>query len=273
MGRSWNFNGVATPLRSTSFAGHSGHLNVRFSPCASYGWPVGCESNAIIIFSLKPMTTNDTKAQGTQPTIMSFVKDLPNLCSLAGLACTVLAIYFSIKGIYSAAMIGMIWAVAFDWADGLIARRMTGRTGNDRAFGGQLDVLIDIVSYGVTPAILLMSYGEFRPIFIVGAFIMLATGAIRLTYFSIFGLTDEKYTGLAIDNNSIIIVFVFIFESFCSNGTFTVILYATCLTLAILNVSQIKTPKFSGNPINVFILASYTLIITGIYGWKLFQTL
>ena len=204
---------------------------------------------------------------------MSFVKDLPNLCSLAGLACTVLAIYFSIKGIYYAAMIAMIWAVALDWADGLIARRMTGRTGSDRAFGGQLDVLIDIVSYGVTPAILLMCYGKFEPIFIVGAFIMLAACAIRLSYFSIFGLSDEsQYTGLAMDNNSLIIVFVFISESFVSNGTFTVILYATCLTLVILNVSQIKTPKFSGNPINVFILASYTLIITGFYGWRLFQT-
>ena len=65
-----------------------------------------------------------------------------------------LAIYFSITGVYYAAMIGMIWAVAFDWADGLIARRMKGRTGRDRIFGGQLDLLIDIVSYGVTPAIL-----------------------------------------------------------------------------------------------------------------------
>ena len=218
------------------------------------------------------MTTNDTKPQETQPTIMSFVRDLPNLCSLAGLACTVLAIYFSIRGIYYAAMIGMVWAVALDWADGLIARRMSGRTGNDRAFGGQLDVLIDIVSYGVTPAILLMSYGKFEPIFIIGAFIMLAACAIRLSYFSIFGLADAQYTGLAMDNNSLIIVFVFISESFVSNGTFTVILYATGLALAILNVSQIKTPKLSGNPINVFILASYTLIITGFYGWRLFQT-
>lgn len=74
------------------------------------------------------MTTNNTNAQISQPTILSFAKDIPNLFSLAGLACTILAIYFSILGIYSAAMIGMIWAVAFDWADGLIARRMKGRT-------------------------------------------------------------------------------------------------------------------------------------------------
>ena len=189
-----------------------------------------------------------------QPTILSFVKDLPNLFSLAGLACTLLAIYFSIIGVYYAAMIGIIWAVGFDWADGLVARKMKGRTGTDSAFGGQLDVLIDIVSYGVTPAILLMSYGKFEPIFLIGAFIILSTSAIRLSYFSTFGLSDSKYTGLALDNNSIILVFIFILESFVSEGTFTIILYISAVTLAALNVSQIKTPKLSGNPINVYIL-------------------
>ncbi|MCW8931257.1 MAG: CDP-alcohol phosphatidyltransferase family protein [Gammaproteobacteria bacterium] len=216
------------------------------------------------------MSTDNAKSQESQPTILSYVKDLPNICSLAGLACTILAIYFSILGVYYAAMIGMIWAVAFDWADGLIARRMKGRTGNDRAFGGQLDVLIDIVSYGVAPAILLMSYGKFEPIFLAGAFIMLSASAIRLSYFSTFGLSDEsKYTGLALDNNSLILVFIFLFESIFSEGIFTVILYLSGLGLAALNVSQIKTPKLSGNPVNVYILAIYTLVMTGVYGWKL----
>lgn len=216
------------------------------------------------------MIEGEAVSQELQPTILSYVKDLPNLCSLAGLACTVLAIYFSIVGIYYAAMIGMIWAVAFDWADGLIARRMKGRVGNDRTFGGQLDVLIDIVSYGVAPAILLLSYGKFEPIFLAGAFIMLAASAIRLSYFSTFGLSGgSKYTGLALDNNNIILVFIFVLESIFSQEIFSVILYISCLVIATLNVSQIKTPKFSGNPVNVYILAFYTLGITGIYGWKL----
>jgi CDP-diacylglycerol--serine O-phosphatidyltransferase len=216
------------------------------------------------------MTTDKAESQELPPTILSYVKDIPNLCSLSGLACTILAIYFSILGVYHAAMIGMIWAVAFDWADGLIARRMKGRTGYDRAFGGQLDVLIDIVSYGVAPAILLLSYGKFDPVFLFGAFIMLAASAIRLSYFSVFGLSGgAKYTGLALDNNNIILVFIFLFEGFFSEGVFSVILYISGIGLAVLNVSQIKTPKLSGNPVNVYILAIYTLGITGVYGWKL----
>lgn len=205
-----------------------------------------------------------------QPTILSYVKDIPNLLSLAGLACTLLAIYYSILGIYSVAMIGMVWAVAFDWADGLVARKLKGRTATDAKFGGQLDVLIDIVSYGVTPAILLLSYGKFEPLFLVGAFIMMAAAAIRLSYFTTYGLAGgTKYTGLALDNNSLILVSVFFLESLVSHGTFTIILYSSGVGLAILNVSEIKTPKLSGNPRNVWLLASYTLGITAIYGLKL----
>ncbi len=216
------------------------------------------------------MATHHAESQSLQPTILSYLKDLANLCSLAGLACTLLSIYFSILGIYYAAMIGMIWAVAFDWADGLVARKMKGRTDNDKTFGMQLDSLIDVVNYGVAPAVLLLSYGKFELIFLPGAFVILAASAIRLSYFNTFGLSGgTKYTGLALDNNNIILVFIFLFEMFFNEGTFSIVLYASFLTLAILNVSQLKTPKLSGSPINVYILAFYTLGITCLYAWKL----
>ena len=216
------------------------------------------------------MLSGNSVSQELRPTILSYVKDLPNLCSLAGLVCTLLAIYFCILGVYYAAMIGMIWAVAFDWADGLIARRMKGRTANDQIFGVQLDSLIDIVNYGVAPAILLLSYGNFDPLFLPVAFIMLAASAIRLSYFNTFGLSGgSKYTGLALDSNNLILVFIFLFESFFSAGAFSIILCVSGLTLAALNVSQIKTPKLNGNPVNVYLLAIYTLVMTGVYGWKL----
>ena len=215
------------------------------------------------------MLTDIENQKTIQPPIISYVKDLPNLCSLAGLACTVAAIYFSIIGIYSAAMIGMIWAVAFDWADGLVARKMKDRTGHDRMFGGQLDLVIDIVSYGVTPAILLLSFSSVDPFFLPLAFVVLAASAIRLSYFSTFGLSGEsKYTGLALDNNSIVLVFIFLLEGVLPLNIFAGIVYLTAFTLAALNVSQIKTPKLSGKPRNL-LLALYTLGITGIYAWKL----
>jgi CDP-diacylglycerol--serine O-phosphatidyltransferase len=216
------------------------------------------------------MTIASEEPQELQPTILSHLKDLPNICSLSGLACTILAIYFSILGNYYAAMIGMIWAVAFDWADGLVARRMKERTEKQGIFGGQLDSLIDIVNYGVSPAILLLSYGKFDPLFLFGAFIIISASAIRLSYFNTFGLANgNRYTGMALDSNNIILVFIFLLEGVFSEGIFTAILYITCLVLAGLNVSEIKTPKLSGNKVNVYLLSIYTLGISSIYSWKI----
>lgn len=215
------------------------------------------------------MTTKNTSSSvlPSRP-ILSYLRDLPNICSLAGLCCTLIAIYFLIIGIYNLAMIGMIWAVAFDWADGLIARKMKDRSGSDSQFGGQLDLLIDIVSYGVTPAILILSYANFNPLFLPVAFIMLVFAAIRLSYFSTFGLSnDAKYTGLAIDNNTIILVFLFMFSEYFEKFGFSIFLALSGLSLSILNVSQIKTPKLSGKPINVFLLVMYTLTVTVVYLW------
>ncbi len=200
--------------------------------------------------------------------ILSFAKDLPNICSLAGLLCTLLAIYYAILGLFPAAMIGLIWAVFFDWSDGIIARHLKGRNDKQREFGGQLDSLIDIVSFSICPAIILLRYGHFSPWFVPGAFIIVATGVLRLSYFNVFGLVEKStYMGLALDNNVIILVFVFLFNGVISQTAFSVFLYILLMVLAAFNVASIKTPKFAGRW--YYALMLYTLVITMIYGRQL----
>ena len=200
-------------------------------------------------------------------TILSYAKDLPNICSLVGLLCAVLAIYYAVLEVFPAAMIGMIWAVFFDWSDGIIARRMK-RTEEQRLFGGQLDSLIDIVSFGICPAVVLLSYGHFSPWFIPGAFIIVATGVLRLSHFNVFGLVDgSTYTGLALDNNVIVLVFAFLFNGLLSRTRFAVALYILLLLLAALNVAPIKTHKFAGRWYCALIV--YTLVLSVIYGLRL----
>jgi len=201
-----------------------------------------------------------------QPTMLSFLRDLPNICSLAGLLCAVFGVYSAILGKFPAAIIGVLWAVVFDWADGIIARSINGRTDHQRAFGGQLDSLIDIVSFGAFPAVFLLSYGLYNPWFLPGAFLVLAGSAIRLSYFNVFGLIDKNtYLGLALDNNVIILAFVFLFESLFSHTVFSIILYALFVLLLVFNLLPVRTPKLSGKWF--FVLIAYTLIMTGVYGW------
>ena len=200
--------------------------------------------------------------------MLAFVRELPNLCSLAGLLAALLGLYFAIRGVYPAALMGLLWAVVFDWSDGLIARRMKGRTADQRAFGAQLDSLIDIVSFSVAPALLLLSVGRFGPWFVPGAFVILATGVIRLSHFNVFGLLDDStYRGLALDNNVIVLAALFVFEPVIGRTFFAIVLYVVLMVLAALNVASIETRKLGGRWYYAVLL--YAILLSAVYGWQL----
>ena len=205
-----------------------------------------------------------------QISVLSFIKDLPNICSFLGLMSAVVGIYFAIQGNFQAAIISILWAVLFDWFDGIIARKMKNRTKEQGEFGIQLDSMIDIVSFGIFPAMLLLSYGNFNIWFLPGAFIIIATSTIRLSYFNIYGLVDHKiYKGLALDNNVLILAFVFLFESFLLPSTFAIVIYILLIILSAFNLSSIPTTKFGGKW--VYALVVYVIVLTLVFGWILIK--
>ncbi len=207
-----------------------------------------------------------------QPGMLTFAKDLPNICSLIGLLSAVLGIYFAIKGNFPAAIIGVLWAVLFDWYDGIIARKLKGRTKIQGVFGSQLDSIIDIVSFGVLPAIILLSYGNYNVWFIPGAFVIIATSAIRLSYFNVYGLIDSKtYKGFPLDNNVLIMALIFLFEGIFTTSAFSILIYTLMMLLSALNLSSISTPKFGGKW--VYVLVVYVIVMTSIFGWQLWRQL
>ena len=196
--------------------------------------------------------------------MLSFAKDLPNISSLLGLLCAMFGIYFAIEGNFLASIICVLWAVLFDWNDGIIARKMKGRKKEQGVFGVQLDSMIDMVSFGVFPAVLLLSYGNYNVWFMPGAFIIVAAIAIRLSYFSLYGLIDNKtYRGLSVDSNGLILAFLFLFESFFSHSFFSIILYTLLMVLSALNLSSIAIPKLGGKW--VYALIAYVLLLTTVF--------
>ncbi len=193
-----------------------------------------------------------------QPSMISYIFDLPNICSLSGLLSAFLGIYFAIQGNIYFAVIGGLWAVLFDWLDGLIASKMKGRTSDDSAFGAQLDSLIDIVSFGVLPAIILLSYTNYNIWAMPVAFAIIGGCAIRLSYFNVYGLTGGKtYTGLSVDFNGLIVSFVFLFEVLFTKENFSIGLATVMVAIIILNLSSIQIPKFSKKW--VFAIAAYVI--------------
>ena len=95
-----------------------------------------------------------------------------------------------------------------------------------------------------------------------------AAGAVRLSYFNVFGLEDDStFLGLSIDNNSIVVPLVFLLDGLLSRSAFAAVLYTTIVALAILNVAPFRMPKLGGRW--HFVITAYVLGLTVLYGWML----
>jgi CDP-diacylglycerol---serine O-phosphatidyltransferase len=124
----------------------------------------------------------------------------PNWFTGAGLFCGMYAIILAtgIQGeqnFYKAASM-ILFAAVFDLLDGRVAR--ITKTGS--AFGTQLDSLVDMVSFGLAPAILLYAWGmeALGSLGLVGAFVFALCVSFRLARFNIevADKQDEFVSGL-----------------------------------------------------------------------------
>ena len=110
----------------------------------------------------------------------------PNWFTSASLFCGLYSIILATgvegEANFSRAAAMIIFAGVFDMLDGGVAR--ITRTGTD--FGVQLDSIVDVVSFGIAPAILLYAWGihSLGTVGLVGAFMFCLCGAFRLSRFN-----------------------------------------------------------------------------------------
>ncbi|HLD06974.1 MAG TPA: CDP-diacylglycerol--serine O-phosphatidyltransferase [Candidatus Nanoarchaeia archaeon] len=113
------------------------------------------------------------------------------------------AIILSLRMQFSWAALALLLAVAFDYADGMLARWL--QQGN--AFGEQLDTLSDIISFGVAPAVFAYMMGFTQPGHLAIYAVFLAAGMLRLARFNV----THQYLGMPITMNGIIVPLLFFF--------------------------------------------------------------
>ncbi|MEE8414430.1 MAG: CDP-alcohol phosphatidyltransferase family protein [Dehalococcoidales bacterium] len=204
--------------------------------------------------------------ENEKPTILSFVKDLPNIVTLLGLSSGALGIYFALVENFPAAIIAMLWAVLFDWYDGTVARRIPGRSDVSKSVGAKMDSLVDIVSLAVCPAIILLSYGGFSPWFFPGTLAIVMSGVVRLAYFDIFGVDkDGTIAGLSLDITPLTLALVFLLAGVLNHQTFSVLLNAVILVLSFLHVAPFRMHKMTGRW--YYAITAYVLIMTVVYAF------
>jgi len=179
---------------------------------------------------------------------------LPTLFTLSSLFCgfySILQSATSLPGDTTAltrAALAIFFALFFDGLDGRVARL----TRTQSAFGVQIDSLVDLVSFGAAPAVLVFRWA-LEPLGWIGVavgFAFLACGALRLARFNLLADSDEgpkhHFVGLPIPAAAVLLALVVLVHqqdpgALVRNSAGVAVLVAV---LAYLMVSNIRYRNF-----------------------------
>lgn len=193
---------------------------------------------------------------------------LPNLFTAASLFCGFFSIVKSINGHYQTAIILIIMAGIFDLLDGRIARL----THSESGFGLEFDSLVDLISFGLAPAVLIYvcSLSHLGRFGWLAAFLFVVCGALRLARYNVQVSNVEKkdFQGLPIPAAAgEVITFVLFHRYFYGGGEIVhpQIAFALVFMMAILMVSPVRYRSFKSMGINkrnsFYVLVAVLMII------------
>ena len=171
---------------------------------------------------------------------------LPNLFTTAGLFAGFFAVVAAMNGNFDHAPLAVFIAMIMDMLDGRVARW----THTESDFGAEYDSLVDVVSFGLAPALVMYEWAlsGMGKLGWLAAFIYAACGALRLARFNTQLASQDKrfFQGLPIPAAAAVVMgFVWVLHSYGVPGREISILalIITVLTAGLM-VSNIRYRSF-----------------------------
>ena len=199
------------------------------------------------------------------------IRGAPGFFTALNLLCGYKSILSTLKGDFVSASWCIVFSMIFDWADGKLARKL----GTASELGLQLDSVVDAVSFGAAPSVLLYAYAfqNAKPVFALLPFIYLLSVVYRLARFNLWVERVPKghYPGLSSPSSAAFVVSVILI---CDSNAIrlpTEFFVAATFVLSTLMVSRIKYPSFKGKgfserwEIGLFLFAVGLLIFMKYY--------
>ena len=220
---------------------------------------------------LKTRTARDSLLRRVRKQRLKTITVLPSLITILNGVCGFAAIVFASNTLFAMAGYMILLAMIADMLDGRLARMSQSTS----SFGGQLDSLCDIISFGAAPAFLMLKFLEYKLGFaelngvfgnLLQRFIWLAAAAyiscaaIRLARFNVENEEDESahmsFVGLPSPAAAGVIASLLIFHQetlpelfdkssqlylICENSIIYTLPFLT-LAIAVLMVSRIRYP-------------------------------
>ncbi|MFH1198936.1 MAG: CDP-diacylglycerol--serine O-phosphatidyltransferase [Candidatus Omnitrophota bacterium] len=178
------------------------------------------------------------------------MSNLANILTFMSLVCGFISLVFSLEGHFTFAAWAIILSVIFDGLDGQVARRNPVPSN----FGKEFDSLVDVVAFGVAPAILgyLFIYRDFHLWGTLALLVYLSASVVRLAKYNITGKEEmaNYFYGLPTTASGALLAgFILMFrkENFVYSPKLIPYLFLTLvLLLSYLMLSRIKYLNLDG---------------------------
>jgi CDP-diacylglycerol--serine O-phosphatidyltransferase len=179
--------------------------------------------------------------------MVRYLADAANAVTTAGLLLSTLGLYLALSGHPEFAIAVVLWAVLADHLDGVVASRARNRSVEVAKMGKSLDGFSDLVHGAVFPSVILIQISSASYLSLFSAAVLLLAGALRLSYFSNFGLsTERRFMGVPITYDVPLLAVLFLLRPWLAPDSFPPLLNASFLVLATLHVAPIRVPAASG---------------------------
>ena len=193
--------------------------------------------------------------QPKEKTILVYV-NIANGITLLGLLLSLASCFFALNANIALSVIFFVFSGICDLFDGFAARKIK-RTDAEKEYGAQLDTVVDVASFGITPVIIVYSTAgaAWYALLIYSFYIICALS--RLAYFNTSVVPEAPiiyYRGLPVTYIALVLPIVLLFRS----------ALASIITLAVVGalfVLNIKVPKPRGLWYVLFTLIAIVLMI------------
>jgi len=176
---------------------------------------------------------------------------LANILTILSLVCGFVSLIFSLENHFTLASWAIILSVILDGLDGQVARKNPIPS----EFGKELDSLVDVVCFGIAPAILgyIFIYRHFHPWATLALFFYLFCSVIRLAKYNVApnGTLHNCFSGLPTTvSGGILVGFVLIFRKGDNLNPLPqfvpFIFLALVIALGLLMVSRVRYLNLDG---------------------------
>ncbi len=180
-----------------------------------------------------------------------------------GMSFAILGMFLAVNGKINYSFICLVLCGICDLFDDAVARKFK-RTDEEKAFGIELDSLVDVVSFIALPVTIYMNIGFVSPLHLIIYILYSIAGIARLGYFNVVTADGDGpvkyYTGLPITYAALVFSIMYLTVNVLTWDVFMIVYTVSMVVITVLEVIKVKIVKPKGLAYAFFAILAIAVI-------------